>query len=97
MQEKLEKPRVLATICARGGSKGVPLKNIRELKGKPLLAYTLACARDCRAVDRFIVSTDSPEIADIARSLGAPVPFMRPPDLGRDNSAKVGAIRHATG
>lgn len=96
MSESKPKPLVLATICARAGSKGVPMKNIRPLLGKPLLAYTIECARACRAVDRMVISTDSPEIAAVAESLGVPVPFRRPAELGQDSSAKADAIRHAT-
>lgn len=90
------KPSVLVTICARGGSQGVPKKNIRPLLGKPLLAYTIECAQACGSVDRIVISTDSKEIAATARSLGVSVPFLRPDNLATSSSAKVGAIRHAT-
>ena len=88
--------RVLATICARGGSKGLPGKNIRSLLGKPLLAYAIECARACPVVSHIVVSTDSDEIAAVAEAWGVPVPFRRPPELASDTSAKIGAIRHAT-
>jgi len=88
--------RVLATICARGGSKGLPGKNIRPLLGKPLLAYTIECARACPAVGRIVVSTDSDEIAAVAEAWGVPVPFRRPAEFATDASAKIHAIRHAT-
>jgi N-acylneuraminate cytidylyltransferase/CMP-N,N'-diacetyllegionaminic acid synthase len=89
------RPRVLATICARGGSKGVPGKNLRSLLGKPLIAYAIECARACPTVDRIVVSTDSDKIAAVAESCGAPVPFRRPSELASDTSPKIAAIRHA--
>ena len=85
----------LGTICARGGSRGVPGKNIRLLAGHPLIAYSIAQARRCRFIDRLIVSTDSEEIAAVARSYGADVPFLRPAELATDAAAKVPAIQHA--
>jgi len=88
--------RVLATICARGGSKGIPGKNIRSLLGKPLLAYTIECARACPAVGHIVISTDSDEIATIAEACGVPVPFRRPTAMATDFAAKIHAIRHAT-
>jgi CMP-N,N'-diacetyllegionaminic acid synthase len=91
-----ERPRVLATICARGGSKGVPGKNTRPLLGKPLLAYTIECAKACVDVDRIIISTDSDEIAAAAEPWGGPVSFRRPSEMASDNAAKIHAIRHAT-
>jgi len=90
------KPRVLATICARGGSKGVPGKNIRSLLGKPLIAYTIEVARNCSAIGRIVVSTDSDEIAMAAEAYGLRVPFRRPPDMASDSASKIFAIRHAT-
>ena len=89
-------PKVLATICARGGSKGMPRKNVMDLMGKPLISYTLDCARQCSAIGHFVVSTDSDEIAEVVESLGVAVPFRRPADLASDSAAKIGAIRHAT-
>src|SRR5262245_5392345 len=85
---------VLATVCARSGSRGVPGKNIRPLGGRPLLAWSLECARasGCPAV---VVSTDSEEIARVAVSCGFEVPFVRPPELASDSAGKLGAIRHA--
>lgn len=85
----------LATICARGGSRGVPGKNVRPLAGHPLIAYTIAIARACRFIDRVIVSTDSPVIAEVARRYGADVPFMRPAELATDSAAKVPVLQHA--
>ncbi len=91
-----ESPKVLATICARGGSKGIPGKNIRHLMGKPLLGYTIECARACPVVGHMVVSTDSDEIAAVAEEFGIFVPFRRPAELASDTVAKIHAIRHAT-
>lgn len=87
--------KVIATICARGGSKGVPGKNIRVLCGKPLIAHTIEVARRCRLIDRIIVSTDDPKIAEVAREYGAEVPFLRPKELAQDDTPKLPVIRHA--
>ncbi|MCF8033683.1 MAG: acylneuraminate cytidylyltransferase family protein [Desulfarculaceae bacterium] len=89
-------PKVLAVIPARGGSKGVPRKNIRLVGGKPLIAWTIECALAARGLfHRVIVSTDDSETADIARQHGAEVPFMRPDDLARDKSPTLPVLRHA--
>ena len=87
--------KVLCTICARGGSKGVPNKNIRNLFGKPVIAHTIELAKRCSRIDRVVVSTDSPQIAEVARSFGAEAPFLRPAELATDTAAKPPAIRHA--
>lgn len=90
----------LCIIPARGGSKRIPRKNIREFCGKPMIAWSIeaACASGC--FDRIIVSTDDAEIADVSRQWGADVPFMRPPDLADDyattRSVVIHAIREAT-
>jgi CMP-N,N'-diacetyllegionaminic acid synthase len=84
-----------AIIPARGGSKGVPGKNIRSLSGHPMIAYSILAARECSNIDRIIVSTDSSEIADIATSYGAEVPFMRPPELAGDLSPAIDYMIHA--
>lgn len=86
--------KVLGIITARGGSKGVPGKNLKLLGGKPLLAYTVEAAVDT-AVDRLILSTDDPKIADAGRALGCDVPFMRPPELARDETPHLPVIQHA--
>lgn len=86
---------VAALICARGGSKGLPGKNIRPLAGRPLIAWAITQARAVSRIGRIIVSTDSEEIAAAARAAGAEVPFMRPPELARDDSAEWLAWRHA--
>lgn len=85
---------LLITICARGGSKGVKGKNIRTLIGKPLIYYTIKQAKEWDKGRRIVVSTDSEEIAEVAKSFGAEVPFMRPADLATDTAAKVPVIRH---
>ncbi len=86
---------ILLTICARGGSKGVKNKNIREIAGKPLIAHTIKVAKDWGKADRIVCSTDSEEIAKAAREAGAEVPFMRPAELATDESSKMDVIRHA--
>ena len=86
--------KVLAVVPARGGSKGIPLKNIRSLDGKPLITYTIEEARRSRHVDRVVVSTDSDEIAAVARACGAEV-IMRPPALATDAAPTELALIHA--
>jgi N-acylneuraminate cytidylyltransferase len=86
---------VVALIPARGGSKGVPRKNIRPLAGKPLIAYSIETARASKLIDRVVVSTDDVEIADIARRYGAEVPFMRPAELAQDDSPEWLTWQHA--
>jgi CMP-N-acetylneuraminic acid synthetase len=81
-------------IFARGGSKGVPGKNIRLLGGKPLIAWSIEHARSVRRIERVLVSTDSEEIAAVARQCGAEVPFMRPAHLAMDDSPEWLAWRH---
>ena len=85
----------VAFIFARGGSKGLPGKNIRPLAGKPLIAWSIEHAQAVRRIERVIVSTDSKEIANVARQYGAEVPFMRPEELARDDSPEWLAWRHA--
>lgn len=87
--------KILCTICARAGSKGVKNKNIRLLLGKPLIAYTIEQALRWGRARRVVVSTDSPKIAEVAGRFGAEVPFMRPAMLATDSAAKLPAIRHA--
>lgn len=90
-----EHHRVLGIIPARGGSKGLPGKNIKELAGKPLIAYTIAQAQASRYIDRILVSTDSPRIAEVARRHNAEAPFMRPPDLANDKTGMLAVLLHA--
>lgn len=87
--------RVLAVIPARGGSKGIPHKNIVDLGGKPLIAYTIEAALQCKYIDRLIVSTDDEEIADVAKKHEAEVPFIRPEHLSSDQSKTIDALLHA--
>jgi N-acylneuraminate cytidylyltransferase/CMP-N,N'-diacetyllegionaminic acid synthase len=86
---------ILATICCRGGSKGVKGKNIKFLKGKPLIAYTIEVAKQSSLINNLIISTDSREIADVAKQFGASVPFMRPADLASDTASKWPVFIHA--
>lgn len=74
----------VAVVHARGGSKRIPLKNLRELAGKPLVAYPIELCRSCAWIDRVIVSTDDDRIMDAARAFGAEVPFRRPADISED-------------
>ena len=85
----------IAFIFARGGSKGLPGKNIRPLCGKPLIAWSIEVAQSIPRIDRVIVSTDSEEIASIAKGYGAELPFIRPSSLAEDNSPEWSAWRHA--
>lgn len=86
---------VLAIVPARGGSKAMPRKNLCPLLGRPLIAWALDVARAARLVSRTIVSTDDEEIAEVARGLGAEVPFLRPSELARDLSTDVEFLLHA--
>lgn len=86
---------VLGIITARGGSKGVPGKNLKLLAGRPLLAYTVDSARACPALDRVILSTEDEAIAGAGRSLGVEVPFIRPAELSRDDTPHLPVIQHA--
>ncbi len=85
----------VAVIPARGGSKRIPRKNIREFAGKPMLAYSVACALESRLFEQVIVSTDDEEIASVARGLGATVPFKRPKDLSDDHTGTISVVAHA--
>ena len=86
---------VIGFIFARGGSKGIPRKNIRPLAGKPLIAYAIETAKQSRYINRVIVSTDDPEIAKIAKVFGADIPFLRPSGLAGDTAPEWLAWRHA--
>lgn len=87
--------RHVAFVFARGGSKGLPGKNIRLLAGKPLIAHAIEVARRCRRLETVIVSTDDAAIAAVARDYGAEVPFMRPANLAQDDSPEWLAWKHA--
>jgi len=86
---------ILGVIPARGGSKGIPGKNLRQVLGKPLIGYTVEEALAFKSVDKVIVTTDSPAIAATARSFGAEVPFLRPKALARDRSSMLDVLKHA--
>jgi pseudaminic acid cytidylyltransferase len=86
---------VLAIIPARGGSKRIPSKNIQSFAGKPIIAYSIRAALDSGLFDRIIVSTDAPEIAEIARSCGAETPFVRPRELSDDYTGTDAVVKHA--
>ena len=86
---------VLAIIPARGGSKGIPRKNIRLLAGRPVIAYAIQAGLEAELVDRVIVSTDDTEIAEVARRCGAEVPFLRPAELARDDTPDLPVFQHA--
>ncbi len=88
-------PKVMVIIPARGGSKGIPEKNIVSLGGKPLISYTIETAKQSKYINRIIVSTDDEKIADVSRRYGAEVPFMRPEDMARDESPVVPVLHHA--
>lgn len=85
----------IAFIFARGGSKGLPGKNIRALRGRPLIAWAIDHSKSVPRIRRVLVSTDSEEIASVAREFGAEVPFLRPASLARDDSPEWLAWRHA--
>lgn len=84
----------IATVCARGGSQGLPGKNIRLLGGRPLIAHSIDQALAYAGIDQVFVSTDDPEIAEIARECGATVPFLRPPELATPKAGKLPVIAH---
>ena len=86
--------KVLCSICAREGSKGVPNKNIKEIAGKPLIAFSIQQALESNLFDKIVVSTDSAEIRKIAKKYGAESWFSRPAELSRDDSPKIPAIKH---
>jgi CMP-N,N'-diacetyllegionaminic acid synthase len=85
---------VLGVVPARAGSKGLPGKNIRPLLGKPLIAWTIEAALKSAYVDKTVVSTEDPRTAEIAKSFGATVPFLRPPELARDETPTIDVLLH---
>lgn len=88
-------PSVLAVIPARGGSKSLPGKNVRQFAGQPLIAHTVQFARTCPEISRCVVSTDSDEIAQVARSYHGDVPFIRPQELAQDDTPMWPVLQHA--
>ncbi|MDO8743413.1 MAG: acylneuraminate cytidylyltransferase family protein [Candidatus Azambacteria bacterium] len=91
----LQDKKIIAIIPARGGSKSIPKKNIVDLGGFPLIAYSIAVAKLSNIISRVIVSTDSEEIAQVARKYGAEVPFMRPAEFAADTSGDFEVFKHA--
>lgn len=87
--------KVLAVIPARGGSKGVPRKNIRPLAGKPLIVWTIEAAKKSKYIDRLVLSSEDAEITSVAKRFGCEVPFVRPKELARDNASGVDTLVHA--
>lgn len=87
--------KILCLIPARGGSKSIPQKSIFNLSGFPILAYSIAAGKMSKLIDQVIVSTDSPEIAEIGIKYGAEVPFLRPSKYAQDDSADIDYVRHA--
>jgi len=88
-------PRIIGLIPARGGSKGLPRKNITQLAGKPLIAWTIETAVESNCLDRVIVSTDDLEIARISEEYGAEVPFIRPEEYASDSATSLSVVQHA--
>lgn len=87
--------KTLAIITARGGSKSIPKKNIKDLCGKPLLAYTVEAAHESKLLTRTILSTDDEEIAAVGKDCGVDIPFMRPAELAEDDSKSMDVVQHA--
>ena len=90
-----KKSKTICIIPARGGSKGLPGKNLRIFNGKPLIAWPIIAATNCNRIDNVIVSTDSEEIAKQAKLYGAQVPYLRPPNLAQDNTTTEATLRDA--
>lgn len=86
---------VLGLVVARGGSKGVPRKNLRNVAGKPLVAWPIIAGRGAKNLTRLVISTDDAEIADTAKQFGCEVPFLRPIELAQDHTIVIDVIRHA--
>lgn len=91
----MRKHNILGVITARGGSKGIPGKNIKLLGDKPLIAYTIEAAQKSKLITHLIVSTDGAEIAKVCKEYGASVPFMRPAELAQDNTPHLPVMQHA--
>ena len=91
----IDKDKVLGLIPARGGSKGLPRKNILPVAGKPLIGWTIEAAKNSRYLDRLILSSDDREILETAEALGCESPFVRPEALATDSALAIDVIRHA--
>lgn len=94
MESSTREPNILVIIPARGGSKGIPKKNIQPLNGKPLIAYSIEAALRSSRIERVVVSTDSEEIAQISLQFGAEVPFLRPAELSLDETPTLPVLQH---
>lgn len=91
----IDNKKVLAIIPARGGSKGIPRKNVKAISGKPMILYTIEAAKECQYIDKVIVSTEDEEIAEISMRAGAIVPFLRPDELAADDAKMIDVVMHA--
>ena len=91
----IDKKKILAIIPARGGSKGIPQKNIVDLAGKPLIQWTIEAAKNSKYIDRLIVSSDDKEIINVAVKSGAEAPFVRPEELAKDETSGIEPVLHA--
>ena len=91
----MSKPEILALIPARGGSKGIPRKNILSFVGQPLIAYSIAAGLQSKTVTRVVVTTNNEEIAEVARGCGAETPFLRPAELAQDRTTDLPVFQHA--
>ena len=91
---KSQKLKILAIIPARGGSKGIPLKNIKKLNKLPLVAHTIQDAKNSKQINRIIVSTDNKKIAEISRKYGAETPFLRPKSFSKNSSSTLDVVQH---
>ena len=91
----MKKETIVAVITARGGSKGIPQKNLRTVLGKPLIAYTIEAALNAKTVTRAIVSTDNETIAQVSEQYGAEIPFLRPQHLATDTATTIAVLQHA--
>jgi len=94
MDDMVKKDIIIAVIPARGGSKGIPKKNLVDLNGKPLIAYAIQVAKKSKLIDRIIVTTDNDEIAEISKKYGAEIPFIRPSELAQDHVPTYPVIKH---
>ena len=90
-----DSPRILGVIPARGGSKGLPRKNVRPLAGKPLVRWTIDAALEARSLSRIVLSSEDPEIIELAQAAGCDVPFVRPAELARDETPGIHPLLHA--
>ena len=90
-----QRPKILGIIPARGGSKSIPRKNIKDFLGRPLIAWAIGALKESGVCDRLVVSTDDKEIADVAKRYGADTPFIRPAELAEDTTPTLPVLRHA--